>query len=283
VALGFAAGLVLEVFAVLLVSSVTDYATGGATGPGAAFGQVVGHVAVGQPPTYVAPMPLWLQAIVQIPLWACLLGVPLFATITKGSGPVRDLGLRVKAIDVPIGVAIGLASQFVLVPLIYWPIVQIWGDQDISGPARDLTDRATDPMSVVMLLLIVGIGAPVAEEVFFRGLTQRSAARRFGPWTALVGTAAFFAATHFEPLQFPALFAFGLILGALVWATGRLGTSIFAHLAFNLVAAITLVWNVGLQPWSTVLVGLAGLAAAGYLVTAPRLAREKPPPVTAPQ
>jgi len=284
VAIGFVAGEVLSVLAYVVAASITHPAAGGPVGVGAAFGQIVGHVATGTTPVYQAPMPLWLQAIVQIPLWACLLGVPIVATRTKGNGPVRDLGLRIRPIDVPVGVAIGAAAQLVLVPLIYWPILELFGNQDVSAPARQLTDRATDPFSIVMLMLIVGVGAPVAEEVFFRGLTQHAATRRFGPWIALVGTAAFFAFTHFEPLQFPALFAFGLVLGAMVFVTRRLGTSICAHLAFNLVAAATLVWRFSLPLWALILIGAAGLVAGGYLVVVwrSRSGSEKPHQVTAP-
>ena len=283
VAIGFVAGEVLSVLAYLVAASITHPATGGPVGVGAAFGQVVGHVATGSTPVYRAPMPLWLQAVVQIPLWACLLGVPILATRTKGNGPVRDLGLRIRPVDVPVGVAIGAAAQLVLVPLIYWPILKLIGDQDVSAAARQLTDRATDPFSIVMLMLIVGVGAPVAEEVFFRGLTQHALLRRSGPWVALFGTAAFFALTHFEPLQFPALFAFGVVLGAMVFVTRRLGTSICAHLAFNLVAAATLVWRFSPPLWVLVLIGLAGLVAVGYLVTVWRTGAgaEKPHRVTA--
>jgi membrane protease YdiL (CAAX protease family) len=281
VVVGFLAGEVLSIFAYVLVASTTHYATGGATGTGAAFGTVAGHLAMGSAPAYQGPMPLWLQAIVQIPLWVCLLGVPIVATITKGNGPVRDIGLRFRPIDVPVGVIIGVASQLVLVPLIYWPILRLIGDRDVSAAARQLTDRATDPLSIVMLFLIVGIGAPIAEEVFFRGLTQHALTRRWGLWVALFGTAAFFALTHFEPLQLPALFAFGLLLGAAVFATGRLGTSICAHLGFNLVAAATLVWRVDLPLWVLGVVGLLGLAAGVYLVVSFRSRSEKPGRVTA--
>jgi uncharacterized protein len=284
VAVGFVAGELLSIVAYLVASAITHPASGGPVGMGAAFGQVAGHLATGSAPVVNAPMPLWLQAVVQIPLWACLLGVPIVATITKGNGPVRDLGLRVKAIDVPVGLAIGVAAQLVLVPLVYWPILHLIGNQDVSEAARKLTDRATDPLSIVMLLLIVGVGAPVAEEIFFRGLTQHALLRRWGTWIALVGTALFFAFTHFEPLQSPALFVFGLVLGAMVLATGRLGTSIFAHLGFNLVAAVTLVWRVEPPLWALGLIGVAGLVAGGYLVvswrTGPRA--EKPSRVTAP-
>jgi membrane protease YdiL (CAAX protease family) len=215
---------------------------------GAAFGQVTGHLATGTSPAYHGPLPLplWLTALLQIPLWACLLGVPIIATVTKGNGPVRDLGLRVRAVDVPVGLAIGVAAQVVLVPLVYIPIFWVFGHQDVSAAARQLTDRATDPFGIVALFVIVGIGAPVAEELFFRGLTQRSAERRVGATVAWIGTAAFFAVTHFELLQLPALFLFGLLLGWLARRTGRLGMGIFAHLGFNLMAAAALVWSLPL-------------------------------------
>ncbi len=268
VVVGFFAGEFLSALLAVVVLSGTDYDLNAEKSVGSAFGQVVGHLATGTAPAYDAklPVPLWLTALLQIPLWICLLGVPIIATITKGNGPVRDLGLRVRAIDVPIGLAIGVAAQLVLVPLIYVPIFWIFGDRDVSAAARQLTDRATDPFGVVMLFLIVGIGAPIAEEMFFRGLTQHALLRRWGSWVALFGTAAFFALTHFEPLQLPALFAFGLILGAMVFVTGRLGTSIWAHLGFNLVAAATLVWDLSAPLWALVLIGLAGLAACGHLV-----------------
>jgi uncharacterized protein len=269
VAVGFFAGVFLSALAQILLVSDRTYDLHPEKSMGAAFGQAVGHLATGTAPTAfhgLPPVPLWLTAVVQIPLWACLLGVPILATITKGNGPVRDLDLRVRAVDVPVGLAVGVAAQLVLVPLIYVPIFWVFGDQDVSEAARQLTDRATDPFGVVMLFLIVGIGAPIAEEIFFRGLTQHALLRRWGAWVALFGTAAFFALTHFQVLQFPALFAFGLILGAMVFATGRLGTSIWAHLGFNLVAAATLVWGVTLPLWALVVVGLVGLAACGYLV-----------------
>lgn len=251
VALGFFGAELLAAVAYVLVLSVTSYATGGASGTGAAFGQVAGHLANGAAPTYKPPLPLWLTAVVQIPLWAGLLGVPLWATWKKGNGPVRDLGLRFRWSDVPIGLAVGAASQLLLVPLIYWPLFKLIGHQDVSAAARELTDRATDPIGIVLLFLIVGVGAPVAEEVFFRGLTQRSLERHFGARglgaVLSVGlTALFFALTHFEPLQFPALLAFGLILGVMARRTGRLGMSISAHVGFNMLAAAALVWNVSL-------------------------------------
>jgi membrane protease YdiL (CAAX protease family) len=124
-------------------------------------------------------------------------------------------------------------------------IFRFIGTQDVSAQARDLTDRATDPLSIVLVFAIVIVGAPLAEEIYFRGFAQRIFARRIRPHWAILASAAFFAASHLQPLQFPALLVFGIILGYLAWRTKRLGLSIWAHVGFNLVTAVGLIFHVG--------------------------------------
>jgi hypothetical protein len=181
-------------------------------------------------------------AVAQIGLWVGLLGVPWLAARRKGRGMVADFGLRARWGDLPFGAAVGAATQFILVPLIYLPILWFVDiDQDeLERPARELTDRASGPIGVVLLVLIVGIGAPIIEEIFYRGLVQRSMIRRIGEWPGIVVTALIFGAVHFEWLQFPALALFGLVLGVLAHRTGRLGPSIAAHMVFNMVTVIAL-------------------------------------------
>jgi len=114
VVVGFLCFLGAVLLGQVVVLAVTNYATSGASGTGAAFGQVAGHLALGEAPAFRPPMPLWLTAVLQVPLWAGLLGVPLVVTTRKGNGPVRDLGLRFRWFDVPVGLAVGAAAQFVL-------------------------------------------------------------------------------------------------------------------------------------------------------------------------
>lgn len=184
--------------------------------------------------------PLWLLAVLQIPLWAGYLTMPLVAAYRKGNGLVADFGLRVRALDVPVGLVIGIASQLLLVPLIYVPIFWVIGEHDVSADARALTDRATDPFGVTLLILIVVVGAPIVEELFFRGLLLRSAQRRWGTGWAVAVSSLIFGAVHLQPLQFPALVAVGVVFALLAVKTGRLGPSIFAHMGFNAVAVISL-------------------------------------------
>lgn len=228
-----------------IVQSQTNYDFTAPAGVGAAVGQASSQFANGQLFAIAVPPPLWLTAMMQIPLWLGLGGAPIWFAIKKGKGVVADLGLRMKAIDVPIGLAVGVACQLILVPLVYLALRPLLGVKDVSAAARELTDRATDPLSIVLVFLIVGIGAPIAEEIYFRGMAQRIFGRRLGPWAAILAAAAFFAATHLQPLQFPALLLFGVILGFMAWRSGRIGPAIWAHVGFNVVAAVGLLFHIG--------------------------------------
>lgn len=188
-------------------------------------------------------LPLGLIVVGQVGLWAGLLGVPLVVSRTKGNGMVADFGLRVTRTDPVIGGLWGFLAQFPLIPLLYWPILQLadFDADDLSAPARELTERAVDPFGVVMLVVFVGVAAPIVEEIFYRGMLQRSLARRFGPHVAVVGTAVVFGVSHMQVLQFPALVLAGLIFGILAQRSGRLGPAIAAHMVFNMVTVVSLV------------------------------------------
>lgn len=180
-------------------------------------------------------------ALLQVPLWLGLLGVPLIATRLRGNGPRRDLGLWSTVADAPIGLAIGVACQLILVPIVTLPIFLL-SDTDqaeLEAPARELTEKAQGP-GVLVLVLVVVVAAPLAEEVFFRGMLQRLLARRWPIWPSMLVTAVLFGVSHFQWLQLPALAAFGLVLSLLAHRTGRLGRSIWAHVGFNATTVVAL-------------------------------------------
>jgi membrane protease YdiL (CAAX protease family) len=159
----------------------------------------------------------------------------------QGTGDLqRDYGLVVRRGDALIGLPIGVLSQLIGVWLVYLPLFWIFGDFDVSGEAEKITDRSQG-LGIVLLLLIVVIGAPIVEELFFRGLLLRSLEGRIANGLALVVSAVLFGAAHLQPIQFPALVFIGLVLGWLAQRFGRLGPSMFAHMGFNLVTVIILV------------------------------------------
>jgi membrane protease YdiL (CAAX protease family) len=188
---------------------------------------------------------LWAVGLLELPLWLGLLGVPVWASRRKGLGSLaRDFGLRMKPRDVPIGLAVGFAAQIGFA-LVFPPLYRLVGlDTDkIGDTAEQLGDRATDPFGVICLFLIVVVGAPVIEEICYRGLWMRSIERRWGAVTGVVLSAVVFGAVHFQPYDMPILIAVGLVLAALAASTGRLGPAIWAHVAFNLTAFVTIVQN----------------------------------------
>jgi len=171
-------------------------------------------------------------------MWMVYLAVILVTVRSRGSGDLRrDTGLRVSPLDLPIGIGAGLLTSIVVIRLVYLVLelttVVDEGDlDDLGDPAERLGDMASGP-GFLVLALFVGVGAPIMEELFFRGFLQRAAVKRLGVPAGIVFTAVVFGAVHFQLLQFPALAVFGVVLGVLAHACGRLGPAIVAHMVFN--------------------------------------------------
>ncbi len=159
--------------------------------------------------------------------WAGLMAAAVFASRRWGTGRLGDdLGVRARPADLIVGVLAALFSQ-VLVWLLYLPL-----DLDVSKEARRLLGLAHGP-GLVLLGACVIVGAPIVEEVFFRGLLQGALVQRFGPSWGVAGASVAFGVSHYQPVQLLGLVAFGLVLGVLRLRTGRLGASVVAHMAFN--------------------------------------------------
>lgn len=187
-------------------------------------------------------VPLWAGALLQIPLWAGWM-VAVVVAGRKGNGAVADFGIRARPLDVPVGIVLGVVLQLVVLPLLYLPLLQLLGrtTDDLSAPARNLTDKADGTAGWIVLALIVVVGAPVFEEIFYRGLLL-SALRKRGLHDAVACllSGAVFAAMHFQGLQFAGLFVLGTILSVLVVRTDRLGPAILTHAGFNATTVVTL-------------------------------------------
>lgn len=204
----------------------------------AAVGDGAGSIADGD------PIPLWGTITALIGQWAVTVGGVVLISNLFGTGNlVRDYGIKFAPIDLT-GVLVGLAGQFLLLPLLYLPL-RSWWPETFSNEKLD--DRAKSLVAdnvgvgLVVLVLCVALLAPVIEEVAFRGLLQRSLQRplhRVGAWILV---SAIFAGVHLTPIEFPGLFVAGLIFGLGVLFTNRIGFGIAAHFAFNASAMAVLV------------------------------------------
>lgn len=232
--IGLAIGYGLALFAVSAYSSVSHSPSGRVT-----FGE-----------TIVSLAGLWV-GFVGAAVVASRIRVP---NLVRGTGSVRkDYGLSVHPLrDVPLGLVVGVASQFLLVPLLELPLRPFVPNlsQRLGHPTRQLLGPAATGNSakLVLIAVLVCVGSPIVEELFFRGLvlrallgTLRDLGPRAAPLLSIVITGLVFGLVHFEALQFLGLAGFGMVLGLLAWRTGRLGPCIFAHLAFNATTVIAYV------------------------------------------
>ena len=240
VIIGYLVSLAAAVVVLVAVLAASGLDTGGETGTGSYVGRYGLSDALNQERSDPA-LPLWTLPVGQLGLWAGLGLSAVVAATFRGNGLRRDFGWSMRASDVPIGLAVGVFAQIVVVWLIYAPFQQFF-DFDVSEAARQITDRAATGGDIALVMLGVVVGAPIFEELFFRGLTLRALERKWGATAGVLVSSALFAAVHFQLLQFPALMVFGIIAALLVKRYKRLGPAIWAHVGFNLIAVINLIW-----------------------------------------
>ncbi|MFM2077139.1 MAG: hypothetical protein RJA49_1029 [Actinomycetota bacterium] len=179
--------------------------------------------------------PGWLSAVA-VAGWIPLLVALYTAGRRWGVGSfAEDWGLSFKPADV-WGVPVGVITQLVLVPLVYWPLRAIWPatfSQDrLQQRAKDLYAHASGA-GVLLLVVVVVVGAPLVEELVYRGLLQGAFTRRIHEVAGVVVVALWFAVVHFQPVETPGLFVVGLVLGSCALFTRRLGLGVIAHMSFN--------------------------------------------------
>jgi membrane protease YdiL (CAAX protease family) len=185
------------------------------------------------------------QALSQVGLWFGLVGAVVLAARRKGSGSVvEDFGFRGRAVDLALGLAVGIATHRLLLPLIALLMRPLVGEPEVSGPTEDLF-KSAHGVETVFLVLFVVVGAAIVEELFFRGLLLRALQRRLGTAPAVAISSVVFGIAHPQPLPGDALAlvwvsltALGVVLALLAVRTGRLGASIVAHAAFNGLTAL---------------------------------------------
>jgi hypothetical protein len=167
-----------------------------------------------------------------------------------GTGSVvRDLRWRASRHDVWPGLGTALLA-LVLAGLAAGLVRSALDLQtDTTSQFGSLTD---DPVARVVIALAAIIGAPIFEELLFRGLVLR-AMLGWGRPAALIGSSLAFAVVHLNPeltldqnlVIAATIFVTGACLAWVVLRTGRLGPSMVAHLCFNLPAAALLLTGTG--------------------------------------
>ena len=190
------------------------------------------------------------QAFTQVGLWTGMVGAVVLASRRKGAGRLGDdFGFRARWSDLVLGALVALAVQLLVLPGLAFLLRPLLGKPEVSGPVRDLLDKAQGP-AFLGLVVSVAVGAPIVEELFFRGLLLRSLQRRMPDGLAVALSAVAFGLAHGSTLPADAvvlvmvsLTGFGAVLAVLAIRTGRLGPGMVAHAVFNLFTVLYLTFN----------------------------------------
>lgn len=118
-------------------------------------------------------------------------------------------------------------------------LVRAWAGEEILPSVNAvIADIATTPGRTVLAILVMGMLAPLVEELVFRGLVYGYVEGRFGGMAALIVSSLLFAAAHVEPIHIALVLPIGVLLGWTRMRTGSLWPAIAAHVANNTVAVI---------------------------------------------
>lgn len=207
---------------------------------GIVFASILGGIALALTGDTDGPA---LLAASFVGLWVPLVGASLLASRSFGSRSVRrDLGWSFRSSDLGWGVLVGVVG-LIAASAAQWALSVF---PDLVGTNTNfIEDQVTTPVGAAVVVLSTIVGAPIVEELFFRGLIQR-AMDRLGLAAAFL-QALLFGSIHFTPSEglgnvgiILGVGVFGLVLGLAARHFRRLGPALVGHAVFNAAAVIPL-------------------------------------------
>jgi len=187
-------------------------------------------------------------ALSSLALWTGLVGTAVIVSGRRGTWSlVRDFGLRFRWADLGFGLAGAIVGR-VVAALSLLPLPLLDPDLGDENDRSVFEEAAVDGRSWLILFLVVCVGAPLFEELFFRGVLQSRLVARFGVVKGIGVASVLFGAAHLigwegapTAVNAWAVTFSGIVLGAVYHYSRRLGAAVIAHGLFNAVALL-LVW-----------------------------------------
>ncbi|NQT90924.1 MAG: CPBP family intramembrane metalloprotease [Candidatus Omnitrophica bacterium] len=161
----------------------------------------------------------------------------LYFVMVKHHQGADALGLSVKRLFKNIAVAICSYVAFlpVLTVLFFAVIVaaKVFNYLPPAQPIYELIFDEKRPFLLVIITILVAVGGPIIEEVFFRGLLYGAIKKSYGIFWAITLSAFCFSILHTNLIGFIPIFGLGIFLAYLREKTGSLVPSITVHMAHN--------------------------------------------------
>lgn len=175
--------------------------------------------------------PLGTLAVLTVTQLALVGVAALYVGAPRGLAGVRLLPQRGLWRSVGLGLLLAVPAWIgaQLIGLVAVLLLQLVGlEPDVGVAERALANA--DPVIIVIAVVLV---APVAEELFFRGVVYNAWLREHGPRAALVGSSVLFALIHGSVFLFLPIAALGVALAVVYRRTGSLPAAIALHAGFN--------------------------------------------------
>jgi membrane protease YdiL (CAAX protease family) len=139
-----------------------------------------------------------------------------------GRGVVRSI-----AAGVGFGIVAWIVSTLVLVA------VTLLLERIGIEPDAQLAEQAIAVIDPIVIVLAIVILAPIAEEIFFRGVVYNAWLREHGRRVALVGSSVLFAAIHLSLVSLLPIFLLGIGLALVYERTRSLLAAMIMHATVN--------------------------------------------------
>jgi len=150
----------------------------------------------------------------------------MLAILGIGIGFRRSFKFQLKKVQVPI--LLLTIPMIICLDIIVEPIINIIPMSDFFR--NMFNDYITNDLNT---FLMIGIAAPLLEELVFRGIILNGFLKQYSPWKSILWSAAIFGIAHLNPWQFIAAFSIGIVIGWLYWKTNSLLPGILVHFTSN--------------------------------------------------
>lgn len=170
-----------------------------------------------------------------------MIGLVGFFLLVLRKRPFADIGLvpfrqlRWLPLALLSGVLLYIMSML-LTGILAMLFPQLAQPQMISNVIVD----AQTPWEIAVVLLTVGVLAPVSEEMLFRGYIYHSVARFYPKSVSVLVTSLWFGCMHYDLLRLLPLTMVGLFLNIVLLKSGSLYGAMLMHSTWNVIMVLTL-------------------------------------------
>jgi uncharacterized protein len=175
----------------------------------------------------------------EVGLWGGMLGACAYASRLHGTGSLRhDFAIRPKRRDIAIGLGAAVADWIAATGVSV--LVSLLGRDYAGSNSNIVTDVRSDVPALAVTIAFAVAGAPIVEELFFRGLVQRALEPLAGIIGAILLQGLVFGGVHVAETSgagrlglWLSLSAVGVVHGIVYHRVKRSTASMCAHALFN--------------------------------------------------